>query len=61
MTLFVGCHVVKLDPHGDPIMNDSEVYVEYEIIELATSPGRYADDGKTAIEGPVIAVMKKVR
>jgi len=38
VSLFRGCHVVKLDTDGQPMMSsEREVHVEWEVIQLSES------------------------
>lgn len=62
MTLLVGCHVVKLDPDGQPLMDPAkEVYVEFEVVEL--SPTYQRHDPKTGEfqHEQQFAILRKVR
>jgi len=62
MTLFKGCHVVKLDHDGQPLMDPAkEVYVEFEVTEL--SPTYQRHDAKTGefLHEEQFAILRKVR
>ncbi|HTD19411.1 MAG TPA: hypothetical protein VK667_07760 [Ktedonobacteraceae bacterium] len=63
MTLFIGCHMVKLGQDGQPCMNPAgEVHVEYEITELGSAQTPYDHEGKPLAEPDrVFAILKKVR